>query len=52
MDALLAPRNEDVFEQKNHLAPNTNNAQKSRKPGQHCPGLPTTTYRVSTLEAV
>ena len=35
--ALLAPENEDVSEQKNDFTPNTTNAQKAKKTGQHYP---------------
>ncbi|MCY3990681.1 MAG: hypothetical protein OXF50_05555 [Caldilineaceae bacterium] len=45
MDALHAPENEDVSEQKNHFTPHTTNAQKAKKPGQHYPGLLTTISR-------
>ena len=37
VDALHAPENEDASEQKNHFTPNTNNAQRAKKPEQHYP---------------
>ena len=35
--ALLAPKNEDVSEQKNHFTPNTNNTQKAKNRGSITP---------------